>query len=260
MTPIYQATTVLVPTAENNSNLQSVLSQSLGSLGGVAAVFGVGTSRSSLKTVEALAILRSREFTEAFIHDEQLMPVFFSDLWNAEEHSWVGEEEDWPTLAQAYKYFDSTVRFVSLDSQTGLVNVAIEWTDPETCARWANQLVERLNDVMRTRAIEQATNSIEFLERELLGTTTVEIRVSINRLIESQVNERMLANVVPEYSFRVVDRALPPDPGDPVRPNKPFIVLVGLLLGVMIGVTIALVRGASLVPSSSEIAMGETQS
>jgi LPS O-antigen subunit length determinant protein (WzzB/FepE family) len=66
----------------------------------------------------------------------------------------------------------------------------------------------------------------------------------------------MLANVMPEYAFRVVDPALPPDLRDIVRPNKTFIVILGFLVGAMIGITIALVRGASLVPSSSETETG----
>jgi capsular polysaccharide biosynthesis protein len=260
MTPIYRATTVLVPTARDTDDLQSFISSQLGALEGVAAVLGVGRSTATQQTMESLAIFQSREFTENFIRDEKLMPVLFSDQWNPEEGTWLGDEEDWPTLAQGYKYFDETVRSVSLNAASGLVTVAIEWKDPDTCALWANLLVERVNDVTRTRAIRQAVDSIGFLERELLSTATVETRLAINRLIESQINDRMLANVMPEYAFRFVDRALPPDPLDVVRPNKTFIVLLGFLVGAMVGVTIALVRDASFVQSSREIAMGEARS
>jgi LPS O-antigen subunit length determinant protein (WzzB/FepE family) len=58
--------------------------------------------------------------------------------------------------------------------------------------------------------------------------------------MEVQINQRMLANVTHEYAFRVADRALPPDPDDEIRPNKPFLLLLGWLFGMMVGAAVAL--------------------
>jgi uncharacterized protein involved in exopolysaccharide biosynthesis len=239
MTPVYMSTTVLVPANSDRSGLQSALGSTLGQLSGLAALVGVGVNSGSGQTQEALAVLRSREFTEAFIRDENLMPVLFAGLWDAEAGRWMGPEEDWPTYAQAYGYFNGVIRKVTLTPQTGLVTLSIEWTDPEHCALWANRLVERLNEEVRARAIANTNASIGFLERELQATGTIETRQAINRLMEVQINQRMIANVTREYAFRVVDRALPPDPDDSVRPNKPLLVLLGWLFGTMAGAVIA---------------------
>ena len=73
--------------------------------------------------------------------------------------------------------------------------------------------------------------SLRFLEAELKRTAFVGSQGAINRLIEAQMNERMVANVTHEYAFQIVDHALPPDADDPIRPNKLMYLLLGLLLG-----------------------------
>jgi uncharacterized protein involved in exopolysaccharide biosynthesis len=45
--------------------------------------------------------------------------------------------------------------------------------------------------------------------------------------------------VTPEYVFRVVDRALPPDRNDPVGPSRAFVLVAGPLLGLVLGIGLA---------------------
>jgi uncharacterized protein involved in exopolysaccharide biosynthesis len=57
------------------------------------------------------------------------------------------------------------------------------------------------------------------------------MREAIPRLMEAQIKQRMLANVLHEYAFRVVDSAMPPDKADRIRPNKPLLVAAGVFGG-----------------------------
>jgi uncharacterized protein involved in exopolysaccharide biosynthesis len=193
---------------------------------------------------EALAVLRSREFTESFIRDLDLMPQILDDRWDEKAQRWKGDDEDKPTLAQAYAYFHRNIRTISRDRATGLVSVTIEWKDPTQAADWANALVARLNEEMRSRAIADTKAFVGYLETELTTTATVETRQAINRLIEAQINQRMLAAVTEEYAFRVVDKALPPDPKDMVRPRKLVLLALGPLLGLLIGAAAVLISGS----------------
>jgi LPS O-antigen subunit length determinant protein (WzzB/FepE family) len=59
--------------------------------------------------------------------------------------------------------------------------------------------------------------------------------------MEAQINQRMLANVTQEYAFRTVDRAMPPDPDDVVRPNKVVLAALGPTAGFIFGVIAVLV-------------------
>jgi uncharacterized protein involved in exopolysaccharide biosynthesis len=244
MTPIYRATTVLMPASQDRIGIRT-LSSTFGQLGDLAALAGVNIGAGDAETEVALAVLRSREFTEAFIRDKQLMLELFPASWDATNGRWRGSEEDWPTLARAAKHFDTQVRKVSRDKKNGLVTLSIEWKDPAKAALWANEMIARLNVEMRSRAIRETNAAIGYLQKELESTSTIETRESINRLMEAQINQRMLANVTEEYALRVVDRALTPDERDYVRPNKAMLAVLGPMLGLVLGSFAVLVYEAA---------------
>jgi uncharacterized protein involved in exopolysaccharide biosynthesis len=233
MTPIYRAEVVLVPTNEQSSGK---LGSAVGQLGGgFAALAGLNFGATDQETEEALTVLKSREFTEAFIKDRNLMPVLFYGLWDAKNQQWKGDKKKWPTLARASKFFDKNVRNITHEKMTGLVRMTIEWKDPRMAADWANSLVERLNEEMRARAVARANASVQYLEQELAKTATVETRQAIGRLMEQQIDNKMFANVTTEFTFRVADRALPPDPRDKVRPQRLLLLVLGVTLGLLFG-------------------------
>lgn len=217
MTPVFRGTAILAPV---NLNQADGLGGALGQLGGLASVVGLNLGASGADAEEAMAVLRSREFTERFIVDHDLLPRFFPSKWDATAKQWTVAEEDRPTLGRAFKYFDTKVRSISQDRKTRLVTLHIDWIDRKEAAAWANELVNRLNLEMRGRAITNANASVTYLEKELEATNTVATREAISRLIEAQVKQRMLANVTLEYTFRTVDRAMPADQYDKVKPHK----------------------------------------
>jgi uncharacterized protein involved in exopolysaccharide biosynthesis len=232
MTPIFRATTVLIPASNEHANLGN----SLGSLGGLAALAGVNLGGADSATQEALGLLNSRQFAYSFITDKNLLPLFFDDEWDSAARKWKVAADDQPSVADAFKYFDRKVRSVMEDKKTGLISLQINWRDRDVAAAWANELVARLNAEMQRRAIDRADASVGFLKKELDATTVVDTRNAINRLIETQVNQRMLAHVTAEYAFRVVDRAMPPDKSEKVRPRKSLMALAGGFLGFLVGV------------------------
>jgi uncharacterized protein involved in exopolysaccharide biosynthesis len=233
---------MLAPAIGERNDLGASLTSALGALGGLASVAGVTLGNANAETEEAIAVLQSRHFTEAFIEEMQLMPRIFADQWDAEKKQWRVPDDAKPTPSKTYRRFHRGIRSVLRDAKSGLVTMHIDWIDRHEAADWANMLVARLNAEMRGRAIENANASLGFLQKELEATAAIETREAINRLIEAQVRQRMLANVTSEYAFRVVDPALPPDRDDPIRPRKGLMVASGLALGWLVGVAFVLVR------------------
>ncbi|MGE0581174.1 MAG: Wzz/FepE/Etk N-terminal domain-containing protein [Steroidobacteraceae bacterium] len=238
ITPRYRAIAVLTP-ASTEAGGNGALG-AIGRLGGLASLAGIGFGTGHPATQEALAVLESRQFTESFIGDYGLMPKLFPSRWDAKSGRFRGDATTWPTLADGYQYFNEDVRTVGQSKDTGFVTLEIEWTDPERAAEWANVLVGRLNAEMRRRTIERTGNSLRFLEQELGRTQVVETRQAISRLIEAQMNQRMLANSTQEYAFRFVDRALPPDRTDRSWPPRLLFVLGGFLFGAVASVGLIL--------------------
>lgn len=242
LTPVYRATSVLIPAANAGAGIGSSLGGDLGSLGGIAALAGFKLGGDGDQTEESLAVLRSRHFIEAFIREKNLMPILFASSWNATTSAWKSPPGDEPTLAMAYRRF-SRICIVFQDKKTGLVTLQVDWTDRVLAASWANELVNRLNAEMRRRAIEHADASLKFLQQELAGTSVIETRLAINRLVEGQINSRMVANVTTEYAFRVVDPAMVPDLKDVVRPRKFLLAALGAFCGGVAGVFLVLLFG-----------------
>lgn len=240
MKPIYRASTVLIPVSMEEMSLGNAMGSAVGQLSGLASLAGITLGGSDSSIEEALAVLRSCDFTAAFITEYDLMPKLFEKKWNAKIGAWKVRVKKRPTIPKACDYFARKVRTLTRDKRTGLVLLQIDWKDRNEAALWANIMVGRLNAEMRNRAIEHANASLTYLEKELAATKVVETRQAINRLIEGQIQRRMLANVTEEYAFRVVDSAMPPDVDDPVRPKKKLFVAIGLLLGLLAGVASAL--------------------
>lgn len=240
MTPIYRSSVVFVQASPNRASVGGALAGALGSLAAIGSPAGVNFGLNATDTEEDLAVLRSRQFTEAFIEDQRLLSELFPRKWEGEHQRWRAGVMP-PTLGQAYKYFNSSVRSIFEDRRTGLITLQIDWRDRAEGAEWANELLRRVNAEMRSRAIRKADASIGYLEKELNSTTVVATRDAISRLIEAQINERMLADVTEEYAFRVVDKAMPADRNDVLWPKKLLLVIAGFVLGTLLGVAAALI-------------------
>jgi uncharacterized protein involved in exopolysaccharide biosynthesis len=235
--PMYQVTAVLMPeTTERGMNLTGLASSSLASL---ASGFGIG-GPANPGAEEALAVLQSREFTEKFIADENLLPQLFPRKWNASAHLWKVPPDERPTLAEAYEYFDKKIRTITDDRQTGLVTLKIEWTNPKEAADWANELIHLLNQEMRTRAITKADAALLFLNSQLQKTSTVEVRNALGYLMEAQLKKRMIAQVTPDYSLQFVAPPVGSDGAKPVWPKKILLLVLGPPVGLVIGLLLTL--------------------
>jgi uncharacterized protein involved in exopolysaccharide biosynthesis len=247
MTRVYRSTTVFVPANAGKSG-GGGLSAALGQLGGLASLAGVSVGSGDTDTQEALAVLGSRELTERFITEKNLMPRLYAKIWDATTGQWTVPEKQRPTMAKAVVYFNE-IRTVTQDKKTGLITMSIDWSDRVEAAAWANDLLKRTNEEMRTRAITQSEASLGFLDKELKVTTQLGTQEAINRLIEMQIKQRMLANVTAEYSFRVVDKAFPSDEDSPIKPKKRLMILAGPLLGGFLGALWALIAASLRRPS-----------
>ncbi len=240
MTPVFRGSAVLVPAVNDRSMLEGSLSSALGSVGGLASLAGLNLGSRESQVEESLAVLRSHEFTENFIETNHLMPLLFPKKWDAARGQWKGPPEEHPTLNRAFKVFDD-MRKVTRDTKTGLITLQIDFTDRYKAAEWTNLMVDQLNGEMRARAIRNSDASLGFLQKELATTIDVGTRDAVNRLIESEIKQKMLANVTQQYSLRFVDRALVPDRTDKVAPKKSLIIASGLILGVLMGCFLAFV-------------------
>jgi uncharacterized protein involved in exopolysaccharide biosynthesis len=244
--PVYRGEVVFAPSGQE---AESGLASLGGQLGSLASIAGLDDGAGQLKE-NALAILQSRAFTQEIIERENLLPVLFADRWDPATSSWL-PDADVPTLGDAFELFEE-IRKVSEDRITGIITLAIDWSDRELAARWANLFVTEINNRVRREAIEEAEESLGYLQEELSRTSAVELRQAIYRMIETQLNRIMLANVKVEYVFDVIDPAVVPDEDKFVAPRRLLILVLGLSMGLLLGLLLAALRHAASIAAAEE--------
>jgi uncharacterized protein involved in exopolysaccharide biosynthesis len=207
---------------------QGLLGQVGGGVGGLASLAGIDLS--SNRSAEPIGVLKSRELAGAFIEDQNLLPVFFANKWDATAKHWKSPDiEKQPDIRDGVRYFQQTVLKIQEDRKTGLITVAVEWTDAKTAATWANLLVERVNDRMRQRALTEGESSMRYLKQQLADTNVVPLQQSIGRVIETELQQLILAKSSDQYAFRVIDHAEIPKWRD--HPHRAVIVAVAFFAG-----------------------------
>lgn len=204
-----------------------------GQLGSLAALAGVNVGETS--AVESLAVLQSRQFAQDFIEQHSLMPIFFADDWDAANEHWlIDDPTEQPDVRDGVKLFHEQILQVSEERSTGLVTLAVEWTDPDVAAEWASILVNRLNDRLREGALQEAQTNVDYLQAEMAGNTLFNMQESIGRLLEGELQKLMLAKGNKEFAFKVVDPASPPK--QRVRPKRALTAIIGTILGGLLGI------------------------
>lgn len=229
----YRAEVLLAPADESSTRGLS------GTLGGLASLAGVSVSGGD--SVDAIAVLRSRDFAGTFIEQFNLLPVFFPGAWDAASEDWF-TDADRPNLRDGVKYFSENIRTVNEDRDTGLITLAVRWKEPHLAAEWANALVEQLNDRMRQKALVEAQRNVDYLQGELGKTNVVTLQQSVGRLMESELQKLMLARGNEEFAFRVIDRAQVPN--ERFSPRRTLLVAMATFVGGMMAVVFILIRHA----------------
>ena len=117
------------------------------------------------------------------------------------------------------------------NTKTGLVSLAVEAHTPEIAAKWANGMIDLVNERMRQADIKTAREQFGISQSGIGAANTVELRLAISHLIEQQINSEMMANVQRDYAYHFIDRAVPPEIKD--SPKRTAITIGGAFLGLV---------------------------
>jgi uncharacterized protein involved in exopolysaccharide biosynthesis len=224
----YRATATLAVHVENPAG-RAGLGSLPGEIGGLASALGLDAATSSTR-YEAIEFLKARSTASRLIQDKDLLSILFAERWDATQKQWRRGVEP-PSLADAVRRFERSVRMVTEDRRTGLVTLAITWRDPRLAAEWATALIAIVNDEMRRAAIDDANQTLIYLKREIEHTEHIESRNALYRLIEAEERSLAVAAVREDYALRTIDPATPPDAKDRIFPQPALFASLGALAG-----------------------------
>ncbi len=251
----YKATALVQP---NDSGSGGKLASIAGQFGGLASLAGInlGAGESS-DAVIAMEILKSWGFVEQFIKKHDLaVPIFAAKGWNQSTNKLIIDEElydpqqnKWvreapkgktvkPTSWELYEKFKDRLA-ISQDKETGLVSISITHYSPVIAKQWTDWLVQDINQHMKERALQEANESIKYLEEQINQTSVAEIRAVFSELIQEQHKTKMLAQVSDEYVFKTISEAKVPEEKN--KPKRALIVILSVLLGSILSVFVVLI-------------------
>jgi uncharacterized protein involved in exopolysaccharide biosynthesis len=238
----YEASIVLSPADDNSaSGRLGGLASIASSVGGLASLAGLSMPGKTKKD-EVLAVLESELLTEAYIRENNLLPILYSKQWDPATGKWTTDDpKKVPTLWKANRYFNKRVRDVKEDRKSGLIVMTIRWKDPATTAKWANELVKKTNDYLRAKAIRESEHHIDYLNDQLTKITIVDAQKAIWALLQEELNTQMIAKGREEYALKVIDPAVVPEVA--VSPGPKLLGALGFLLGGFLAIaTVASIR------------------
>ena len=254
---VYKSEALLAAAEQEQSGGLGALA---GQFGGLASLAGVnlGGSGTANKTQLALEVLKSRQFTFNFIKKHNILPDLMAvkswnqvgnsieyneEIYNEQEKKWLREVnapfKPEPSMQEAFKKFSQIIT-ADMSKESGMITISIEHVSPVIAQRWVNWLIQDINTVMKSRDVEEANKSTEFLTEQLQQTKVADIRTVLYKLIEEQTKTIMFANVRDEYVFKTIDPALVPE--QKFKPKRALICILGFLFGGILSVLIVLAR------------------
>jgi uncharacterized protein involved in exopolysaccharide biosynthesis len=234
---VYRAQAVIAPTQESTNGGNSFKSQ----LGGIAELAGIDLGGGGGRKVEAMATLMSHGFVRDFILANNLMPILYAERWDPNIKNWRKGATP-PTMEMMVKRFIGR-RTVDENTKSGLVTLKFDWYSPELAAQWTNGMINMVNERMRAIDIDTAEKSLEYLNREMANANTVELRLAVAHLIETQENNKMVANVQRDYAYHFIDHAVPPQSKQ--GPMRTVISIGGAVIGFIMGLGYIAIRRRS---------------
>ncbi len=231
----WRVETVVMPVSKNSTGNLNIgaLTSGLGALG---ALIG----RPSSTQDEALAVLRSRELFDTYAKQQNLLPILFSSKWNAGYKRWDVSPSRIPTLRQGYRLFNNSIRNIDEDRRTGIVTMGITWKDRALAAKWARDLIDLTNSQLRERAVAEALQNMRYLSEQMRsgqGTSASNaLNVALASAYERQLQDYMFAKGQQEFAFRIVDPPTIPDERERVWPQRPLLLALGFILGVILAI------------------------
>lgn len=243
---IYAAEAKLAPTEESQG--RGGMGEMSGQLGGLASLAGLSMGQDQITpAILAMEILQSRKFLSEFIARHNISPqllavekwdersgelVLNREVYNPDTGEWLREVEppkqSEPTSWELVEAFRALL-VVEQAANSPLTVIKVEHRSPIVAKQWVDWLIEDINNEMRERDIEESQRSMEYIDREMANATLRSTQQIFSGLMEQQTQTIMLANVRPEYIYRVVDPAVVPE--QRAKPSRALIAMIGTLLG-----------------------------
>ena len=240
LTNYYKSQTVLTTTDGSNEMASLSRYNSIASLAGISMPSS-GIDKGSL----IVNTIMSRAFLKHLLSFEDILPsimaaksydietkklVFNSKIYDATNKQWFGAK---PSYIETYDVYMKQLT-VSYDANLGLIRLHTEHISPIFAKEFLDLIIKEADTLLRQKDLKQSSDAIDYLIAEISKTSLVEIKSSINHLIQSQLETQMLAKISTDYALMVIEPPFIPEKKS--KPSRSLICSFGIILGFVTGI------------------------
>ena len=173
---------------------------------------------------------------EVYINRTQEL-LFNQKLYESETKRWKNNEI--PSYLKAHSAYLEMLS-IRQDKKTGFIYINIEHISPVFAKDFLELIIREANELVRKKDMDESKQGLEYLTSELSKTPFVEIKESINALIEVQLETQMMAQINQDYILMEIEPPFIPEQKS--KPRRTFICVTGTILGGILSVLIVLIR------------------
>jgi len=252
LTNIYHSESILVARDSQDAGMLSQYE-------GLASMAGVGLPNSGDEgVVEIMEIIQSRKFVKHLMTFENVLPsimaaknydaasqelYFNPEIYDGKTKTWIREPNNnkgiKPSYLETHKAY-SGILSISHDKQTGLISMMTEHISPIFAKDLLALIIKEANTLNREKDIDESNKALNYLKIELSQTPLIEIKESINQLIQTQLETQMMAKISEDYSLVIIEPPFIPE--EKSGPNRGMISVVGTMIGGILSMLIVLIR------------------
>ena len=248
----------LKPVSESSQN------PSLGQLGGLAALTGIGLPKISGSDFDIfIELLTSIEVSEVLMLKKDLIRRIFFHEWNNSLNEFIRPEKskirvlinDLENLLTGYdntSYISPNSNRLSLflkdniiiseNIETGFLSLRSQTSKPELILELIVNASKVSDDIMRQRYIDFSTEPLAFYKQKLSTARSREHREALAELISKEEQKLMFAS---RGKYFIAEPIISPTISlYPTAPKPRLILALSLVLGLFIGATLVLIRHA----------------
>lgn len=226
--------------AAEENNMQSKINNDL--------VSGFLFNKSQSRVDMGIEIMNSYDFFEILANKYNiLVPLMATNSWNKKENkleinqnifdpvsnTWGSKYQDYyssePSLQKGHETFKKIFKINKQSNE--FLKLHIEHISPYVAKDFLDYIILEINNIVREDDLSDINKSILFLQNEINKTPFVEVKRSINNLIESQMERKMIANSTPEYLFKILSG--PVVSQEKSFPKSIYFLFGGLLFGII---------------------------
>ena len=163
---------------------------------------------------EDIKLMQGLEFSKQFVLNHHLLESLADDYHYDDRGARILNDRRPFTLDRAAISFRHHLR-VSLNGQSGIVEIKLIWPNQDEVAPLVNALIADLNQSLRDEESQRLQRNADLLRERLASVGNAEVKNLIADEIENSYSQRMLLATSDHPAYSIIDQAS--RPSHPVR-------------------------------------------